>query len=164
MKPIGSISVSYPVLSQEPIRPILKIERTDDLALEKVMTLESELLKQEQVPVFTHHVLHGGMYTRSIFVPQGTVMTGALIEVATVLIIVGEVLVYIGSEVVELSGYNVVPAAKHRKQAFVAKSDVYMTSVFPTEATTIEQAEQQFTSEFEKYILLTENENQNKLK
>lgn len=116
-------------------------------AISKVRALEAALLTQPQAYVETLHVLHAGMYARTVALPAGMVVTGALIKVATLLIVVGEVTVFIGNETRELSGVNVLPASAGRKQAFVAHSDAWLTMIFPTDAATVEAAEEQFTDE-----------------
>lgn len=91
-------------------------------------------------------------------VPAGCMITGALIKIPTILVISGDVIAYIGEETVELSGYNVIQAYAHRKQAFVAVTDTFLTMVFPTSATDIESAESEFTDETEKLITRKESE------
>lgn len=116
-------------------------------AIDKVRQLENLVLEMPQTPIHTSHVLHGGMYARTIKIPAMTVLTGALINIPTILVVLGEVKVFIGDTAVDLSGYNILPASAHRKQAFVAKTDTYLTMMFPTNATTIKEAEDEFTSE-----------------
>lgn len=116
-------------------------------AIEKVSRLEADLLCQPQPALMTHHVLHGGMYSRTIRIPAGGVITGALIKVATTLIVVGDVTVFIGDDEIKLQGYNAIPASAGRKQAFIANADTYLTMIFRTAAKTIEQAEDEFTDE-----------------
>jgi len=84
-----------------------------------------------------------------VMVPAGVLITGVLIKIATLLIVQGDALVYIGGEPTRLNGYNVVPAAAGRKQAFIAESDVYLTMIFPTDALDVDEAERQFTDEVE---------------
>lgn len=119
-------------------------------AIDKVRRLEAEAAKRSQVRIRTHHVLHGGMYARTIGIPAGVMITGALVKVATVLVSDGDVLAYIGTDrPLRLTGRQVFPASASRKQAFVALADTELTSVFPTEARTIEEAEAAFTDEFD---------------
>ena len=85
-------------------------------------------------------------------IPQGIMITGALIKVPTLLIIEGDALVWTGEERVLLDGYNIIPAHANRKQVFVARTDVLLTMIFKTEATTIEQAEEEFTDDFARLL------------
>lgn len=122
------------------------------MAIEKVRELELMALQMPQEDINTSHVIHGGMYARSIIIPAGVMVTGALIKIATMLIVHGHVIVYIGDDSIELNGYNVLPASANRKQAFLAKSDTYMTMIFPSDAETIKDAEEQFTDEVNRLI------------
>lgn len=116
-------------------------------AIEKVAAMEKLSLQLPQVDIETSHILHGGMYARSIMIPAGVMLTGALIKIATILIVSGDVIAYIGDETIELTGYNVLPASANRKQAFVAKTDVYMTMIFASNALSVAQSEEQFTDD-----------------
>jgi hypothetical protein len=80
-------------------------------------------------------------------IPKGVLLTGALIKISTLLIISGEVIVYIDSKPVKLSGYNVFPAASKRKQAFLAITDTYLTMIFKTNSRSTQEAEEEFTDE-----------------
>jgi hypothetical protein len=116
-------------------------------AVANVRRLENCIRQLPQAPISTHHVLHGGQYTRTIMIPEGVVLTGALINVPTTLVICGDCTVYIGEESVRVQGYNVFAASAGRKQAFMAHSNTFVTMTFATNATTVEQAEDQFTDE-----------------
>jgi hypothetical protein len=115
--------------------------------VEKVRALESHLLDLEQVPIQTQHHFHAGLYVRTIRIPAGVMITGALIRIPTLLIVSGHVTVFIGGEALELQGYHVVPGHAGRKQAFLAHADTDLTMTFATRATTVEEAEQEFTAE-----------------
>lgn len=116
-------------------------------ALARVIELEDSVLQAPQIPLCTDHVLHAGLYVRTLLMPKGTVITGALVKIPTVLTVQGDVLVAVGDESRRLTGYAVLAAAAHRKQAFVALEDTYVTMSFPTQAKTIEQAEREFTDD-----------------
>lgn len=124
-----------------------RIPAMTDQALAKVYELERFVATLPQESIETQHVIHGGMYARTILVKAGVVLTGALINVPTILIINGDVRVYIGDEVLELHGHNVLAASKGRKQAFIADTDTWLTMVFATDAQTVEDAEDEFTDE-----------------
>ena len=117
-------------------------------AIDNVRRLEEMALTCPQVLIETDHTFHAGMYARTIIIPAGVVLTGALIKIATLLIVSGDALVYVeDGPPLELRGYNVLPAAAGRKQAFVAQTDVSLTMIFPTQAKTVEEAEEEFTDE-----------------
>lgn len=115
--------------------------------IEKVQGLESHLLGIEQVAIQTHHHFHAGLYSRTIRIPAGVMITGALIKIPTLLIVSGHVSVFIGGKSIELVGYHVVPGQAGRKQVFLAHADTDLTMTFATLAKTIEEAESEFTDQ-----------------
>lgn len=117
--------------------------------LDKVSRLESNLRELEQVPIVTTHHFHAGMYARTIRIPKGVCITGALIRMPTLLIFSGHCTVFAGCSPIELAGYHVIPGDAGRKQVFVAHEDTDLTMLFPTSATTVEEAEAEFTDESE---------------
>jgi hypothetical protein len=125
-------------------------------AIEKVRALEFALAKMPQNHIDTHHVLHAGQYSRTVMLAAGTVVTGALIKIATILIVNGDCTVFLGEETIRVQGYNVLAASAGRKQAFIAHTDTYLTMIFATDAEFIEQAEDQFTDEADLLLSRTE--------
>jgi hypothetical protein len=119
-------------------------------AIARVSELEKVNLSLPQVEIHTHHLLHAGMYARTITIPAGTVLTGALVKRPTVLIVCGDVLISRGEENgVRVTGTAVIPASAGRKQAFITYADTTVTMSFPTQAKTIEDAEAEFTDDTE---------------
>lgn len=116
-------------------------------AIDKVRELEAITRELPQVEIATDHVLHGGMYARTICIPAGVLLTGVFIRVPTVLVFEGNATVNAGDEPVTLVGYHVLAASAHRRQAFVAHADTRLTMVFATQAKTVAEAEAEFTDE-----------------
>ena len=117
-------------------------------AIDRVRCLENATLGLPQEDIPTAHLLHAGMYARTIRIPAGVVLTGALIKLPTVLIVSGDCTVFIGEdEPMRLSGYHVLPASAGRKQAFLAHLDTDLTMLFPSRAQTVDEAEAEFTDE-----------------
>lgn len=116
--------------------------------IDNVRWLESELIRKPQVPIETWHLLHGGMYSRTILIPERVRITGVLVNPPTQLFICGCVDVYIGEgQGMRFAGFKVIPASAHRKQIFQAEIATYLAMVFPSDAKTIADAERQFTDE-----------------
>ena len=124
-------------------------------AIDKVRELEAITRELPQVEIATDHVLHGGMYARTICIPAGSVLTGALIRVPTLLVFDGNATVNAGDEAVTLVGYHVLAASAHRRQAFLAHEDTRLTMVFATQAQTVTEAEDEFTDEA--HLLISRN-------
>lgn len=126
-------------------------------AIDKARRLERFSLDHcEQVDFPTEHLIHGGMYLRTLHMPADSVLTGALLKLPTALIVAGDCAVFIGDEVIELRGYAVLPGSAGRKQVFLAHTDVHMTMVFPSTAKTVAEAEREFTDEYE--LLMTNHQ------
>ena len=116
-------------------------------SIDKVRELEAETAKQPQVPLQTQHSFHAGMYARTICIPPGVVIVGAFIKIPTILIFAGDAIVYTGEGAQHWKGYFQMNSPKDRKLSFVANQSTYLTMLFATNATTIEEAENEFTSE-----------------
>lgn len=116
--------------------------------LDLVRRIEERNLAAPQVDIATHHVIHAGIYSRTICIPAGVVLTGALIKIATTLVVCGRASVIVGDgEEVLIDGYRVLACSVGRKQAFIAWADTWLTMSFKTDALTVEEAEGQFTDE-----------------
>ncbi|MFU2088159.1 hypothetical protein ACLQ84_23620 [Bordetella bronchiseptica] len=130
------------IVAPRPHLPAMSAE-----AIDRVRRLEGALAELPQVEIPTAHLFHAGVYARTIRIPAGVALTGALIKVSTVLVFSGHATVFIGGEAVELHGYHVIPASAGRKQAFVAHADTDLTMLFPSEARSVAEAEAEFTDE-----------------
>lgn len=118
-------------------------------ALEKVRRFEQELRKTAQVDIPVESILHAGIYARTIKIPKGVVITGALLQVPTILQIAGNCILNMGEEPVQISGFACLKAEAGRKQIICALSDTYVTASFATRAETVEEAENEATAEAE---------------
>jgi len=126
-----------------------RIPAMSEAAIDAVRHLESESIQEPQVPMRTQHQIHGGIYSRTVFIPAGHRITGALVKVPTTLVLQGRVVVFVGDQVVRFDGYHVLAASAGRKQIFVAETDTYLTMEFATNARTVEEAEREFTDEYD---------------
>jgi hypothetical protein len=130
----------------------------NDALLDKLTRIQNEILEKPQIEVNTEHIIHGGMYVRTIRLAPEVVLVGALVKVSTVLIVNGKTEVFTGESWIELDGYHVIPARAGRKQIFVTREETSITMIFRTDAKTVEQAEEEFTSEAEA-LMSRKNEN-----
>ena len=105
------------------------------------------LAKYKDLTLPIAHSFHAGLYSRTVKVPAGLYITGALIKIKTQVIVSGRCFVNLGDEMVEIRGYAVFAAPAGRKQLFVAIEDTYITMAFATSATTAEEAEAEFTDQ-----------------
>lgn len=131
---------------------LVHLDAMSPTAVDAVARFEAEVLKQPQVAIETRHAFHAGMYARTILIPAGVVLTGALIKIATLLIVSGDAVIYTDDGPRRVTGYRVLLGAAGRKQAFVAIADTHLTMIFPTTATTPAQAEAEFTDEADRLL------------
>ena len=116
---------------------------------EEVRKLESILMGLEQVQVETVHTFHAGMYCRTVYTPKGLVLVGVEIKVPTIVFFDGVGSVFTAGEWVKISGSMLFRGESGRKQVFISEEDCTISMVFPTKATTIEEAEKEFTDEYD---------------
>lgn len=134
--------MTLPAMMQPAIRAM------SPMAVARVRSLEAVIRQHEQIELVTHHLLHAGMYHRTVTLQAGAVIAGAEVKRATVLTICGDATVAIGDgESMRMTGYSVIPASAGRKQAFVMHAETHLTMSFPTQAQTVEEAEVEFTDE-----------------
>lgn len=125
----------------------LSIAPMSSEAVARVRCFENILRTFGEVNIATQHLLHGGMYARTVLIPAGVVATGVLIKAATILIVDGDCSLFVGDATVDLSGRHVLAGAPGRKQAIFARTDTYVTMVLPSMAKSVADAEHGFTDE-----------------
>lgn len=120
--------------------------KPEDIA--SIAAFEQRQMALPQIKIHTQHILHAGMYARTIIIPAGVRLTGALIKIPTMVIVSGDALIIRGeNDGLRVTGAAVLPAGAGRKQVFAAIAETTVTMLFPTSATTAEQAEEEFTDE-----------------
>ena len=112
-----------------------------------VRELEAHLLTLPQVDLATNHVIHGGMCARTILIPAGVVLTGALTNCDNVCIVCGDITVTTDEGPQRLAGYHVLPAKAGAKRAGVAHADTWWTTIHRTELANIADIENEMTDE-----------------
>ena len=118
-------------------------------SIEAVRELESHLLALPQVDMATTHIIHGGMCARTILIPAGVVLTGALTNCDNVCVVCGDITVTTDDGPVRLTGYHVISAEPGFKRAGIAHADTYWTTVWRSELTDIAELEDEMTGESE---------------
>lgn len=117
-------------------------------AIETVRSMETMLRELNQTPPFdTEHMLHEGMYARTVRLPPG-LWTGAQVNRGTIFIIQGDAIIYTGEdEPLSVTGYTVLRGSPGRKQAVLALTDITVTAVAVCDAATEAEAELDMTDE-----------------
>lgn len=116
-------------------------------ALEILNRVETKMRTMPQIEVKTEHVLHAGMYARTVRLDARVAIVSVLIKVPTVLTVNGKCRVFDGRDWRQFEGYHVLPAAAGRKMVYVTFAPTEITMVFPSKAKTVEEAEREFTDE-----------------
>jgi hypothetical protein len=128
--------------------PTTFIKTMTSVEMDQVRQLEQHLLAtQPQIDLKYEHVLHAGVYDRTVRVPAGYVITGAPVKIETLLTIVGDVIVGLDGNEQRVTGFAKIRAAAHRMGVFTAITDTYISMSFATDAKTTAEAEAQFTDE-----------------
>lgn len=112
-----------------------------------VDALEREVLALPQVDLRTTHVLSGGVYARTIYIPAGTVLTGATHKKDHVNVVCGDISVTTDEGVKRITGYHVIPTKAGSKRAGVAHADTVWTTICETELTDVEAIEDELVEE-----------------
>lgn len=128
-----ALTQSLPRLSASDLSQLLRVESIAD-ACRSVA----------DVKMVTEHLIHGGMYARTIRVKAGVIFTSVLIKIPTIVIVHGHLAI---DGVAVVAGYGVLAGSAFRKKAYATLSDVEMTMIFPTQAKTVTEAEAEFTDE-----------------
>ena len=100
-----------------------------------------------EVDIPTSTVVHDGMVARTIFIPAGTMMTGALGKANTVNVFIGDITVTTDDGMVRLSGYNVIPGTAGAKRAGVSHADTWWTTIHRSDLTDPAAIEDEYTDE-----------------
>jgi hypothetical protein len=119
---------------------------------ESVRQLEDHLIGLPQVDLGTSHVVHGGMYARTVLIPAGTTMTGAMTNADNICVVCGDITVTTDDGPMRLVGFHVLPAKAGAKRVGVAHADTYWTALFVTDKADIQDIEAQLTDESERLL------------
>jgi hypothetical protein len=111
--------------------------------------IELAIAELSQVELKHTHTLHAGIYARTLHIPAGVAVAGCVIKIETVLIVSGTGILYVGDGDLVINDYAILEGQPGRKQAFLAVTDCNLTMSFATNAKTVDEAEREFTDEFE---------------
>ena len=114
---------------------------------EAVRALEDSILQLPQVDLLTKMLVHGGMSARTIFIPGGTVLTGALTNLDNICVVVGDITVTTDAGLRRLTGIHIVPALAGAKRAGIAHDDTWWITLHRTDLTDPQAIEDEMTSE-----------------
>ena len=107
------------------------------------------LAQLPQMDLGTTNVVHGRMCARTIFIPAGGALVGALTNRDNICIVQGDILVTTDEGPQRLTGFNVITAKAGSKRGGIAYADTYWTTIWHTELTDIIAIEDEMTDESE---------------
>ena len=119
---------------------------TSDM-LKATQALQALLETLPQVYLEPEESLHAGLYVRTVRVPKGTLLTGALIKIPTILIVAGSMKMTVGDQIEQVDGYRIFEGNAGRKTVFEALEDSVITMCFATNAPDFESALAECTEE-----------------
>lgn len=105
---------------------------------DKVEALEAVTKSLPQLDLPVTESLKDGLYTRQLFIPTGTILTGRVwLDDYVDIMISGEIIVATAAGVLTLSGYNILDGKAGRKRAGYAVKDTLWLTVHKTQATEV---------------------------
>lgn len=137
--------MNLPTVSEQQVLEVLNgMPRVED-----VRRLEEVILQFPQVDLSTTNLIHGGMCARTILIPAGTVLTGALTNMDNICVLFGDITVTTDEGPQRLQGFHVLPAKAGAKRVGVAHADTWWTTLIATDETDLGEIEKQMTDEHE---------------
>jgi hypothetical protein len=119
----------------------------------KVAALESMILQHpDQMLLDATHLINGGIYARTMFIPAGTVLTGALVEQDNTCVVYGDITVTTSEGAKRFTGHHTIKAFAGHKRAGFAHADTWWTALFRTDLQTVEEIEESLTKEADKLM------------
>lgn len=116
----------------------------------EIERLEREVARLPQVDLMTEHVLSGGVYARTIYIPAGTVLTGAVHKKDHVNVVIGDITAWTEEGMKRFTGHHVLKSRAGTKRAGYAHATTIWTTFSHTDQTDIEAIEQELVEEPEK--------------
>lgn len=114
-----------------------------------IRRFEAALLQLDQVDLQTQHTLADGVYTRTIFVPAGVALTGAVHKSDYTVVMVGDITVTTDEGSKRLTGHHVFLARAGSKRAGFAHKDTWWTTIHRTDKTDLVAIEDDIAEEAE---------------
>lgn len=117
------------------------IEATRMPTREQILDIERYILKCPQVETPIRHYFSPGIYAREMFIPAGTVLTGAVHKTEHISLFVGDITVLTDGGMQRLTGHHTFVSKPGAKRVGYAHSDTWCTGFFATNETDISKLE-----------------------
>jgi len=116
-------------------------------SFESVKKLENCLLDHPQIDLQTTVCLSGGVYARTIFIPAGTILTGAQHKKDHINVCQGDISVTTDEGVKRLTGQHTFATKAGMKRAGIAHTDTWWTTISHTNLTIESEIEEALVEE-----------------
>lgn len=120
---------------------------TPPAVIERIREVESRMREFDQAELWTEHVLHAGLYARTLRLPASCLIVSVLVKIPTMLCVHGRAWVFAGEIWQRIDSYQAFPAMGGRKQIYLTETPTEITMLFRTGARTVAEAEAEFTDE-----------------
>ena len=117
------------------------IEATSKPTRLQILAIERFILAGPQVETPTTHYFSPGIYAREMFIPAGTVLTGAIHKTEHLVQFSGDITVLTDGGIKRLTGRNMFVSKPGAKRVGYAHADTWCTGYFATTKTDIAELE-----------------------
>lgn len=118
-----------------------EIEATGAPTRQQILNIEKFILDGPQVETPTTHYFSPGIYAREMFIPAGTVLTGAVHKTEHLVQFSGDITVLTDDGMQRLTGRHTFISKPGVKRVGYAHADTWCTGFFATTKTDIEELE-----------------------
>lgn len=126
---------------------MVKMTSNKKPTIEQILSLENLLLECEQIDLPIKHYFAPSMYVREMFIPAGTVLTGAVHKVEHITVFDGDITVFTGEGMVRITGHQTFTTKPGIKRVGYAHEDTYCTGYFVTDTTDIKILEKELVED-----------------
>lgn len=107
----------------------------------RLLACERAILEQPQVEIPVKHYFVNGMYAREVFIPKGTVLTGAIHLTEHLCVMNGDLEISSEAGRRRLTGYHMFVSYPGEKRIGYAHEDTIFTTLHATPITTVDEVE-----------------------
>jgi len=108
---------------------------------EKTDLLEKSIAQREQIDCKTSMVLAGGILTRTIYIPAGSELVGAIHKRSNINVVIGDISFTTDEGVKRITGHHIFSSPPGLKRAGLAHADTVWTTISRTDLTDMTEIE-----------------------
>jgi hypothetical protein len=131
-------------------------------ARQKVLIIEENIRKLQQLKIPVEHLHWGGIYARKIVIPKGALVTGEIHKYANLNFMYGDLTVLVDDHIERLIGFAVVLSPPGTKRIAFANEDTVWITTLPTNEQDPEVIRKLFTAsteeEYQQFLALASME------